>query len=276
MVSFDHDTPALARVYARRSTPQWRHGRLLLDTLALQEGESVLDLGAGTGELARLAADRVGPSGAVLALEPLADRVALARSKPRNNLRFEVGGSERLDGLPARSFDVVLLNSVFHWIADQQGVLDDMARLLKPGGRLGLSTGIADRPHQQAMVLAPVLTRHGTGTPVARLSPPHPAHPEELRRQLLAAGFEQPRLDTHTFVDHFSDLGALLEWNASSFFGNFPGGFSPHQTPDLWREAERALDPHRTREGIALERYLLLVTARRAASARPAAGSIQL
>lgn len=264
-ISFARDSPDLAQAYARSSGPQFGHGRLLLESLALQRGEAVLDLGAGTGELARLVAEQVGESGSVLALEPLSDRVELARRQPRANLRIEVGGSDDLVDLPDAGFDVVLLNSVFHWIADQPRLLADLARLLKPGGRLGLSTGIADRPHQQATLLAPLLARAGAESPAGLLSPPHAAHRAVLEQQLSAAGFRDLRIDEHTFVDRFRDLGALLEWNASSFFGNFLAGFSPQQTPGLWSEAERALEPHRAEEGIELERYLLLVTARRGA-----------
>ena len=263
-VSFANDTPELAKTYSRSSAPQFSHGRLLLDGLALQPGESVLDLGAGTGELARLASERVGESGTVLALEPLEDRVALARAQPLANLSFEVGGSDDLGMLPSGSFDVILLNSVFHWIADQPRLLGDLARLLKPGGRLGLSTGLADRPHQQAVLLAPLLAGAVDGAPEGLLSPPHAARRGVLVEQLEAAGFTDLHIDEHTFVDHFSDLATLLEWNASSFFGNFLAGFSRAQNPELWAEAEQALEQHRTGEGIQLERYLFLVTAHRA------------
>lgn len=264
-VSFAHDTPALANAYARSSGPQFGHGLLLLDALALQCGESVLDLGAGTGELARLAAERVGDCGSVLALEPLPDRVSLARSQPRANLRIEVGCSNDLHRLPPAGIDVVMLNSVFHWIADQSRLLSDVAGLLKPGGRLGLSTGIADRPHQQAELLAPLLAQAAAGAPEGLLSPPHAAHRDLLLQQLQAAGFVDVRIDEHTFADHFADLASLLEWNASSFFGNFLAGFSPVESPGLWAEAEQTLERHRTSKGIELERYLYLVTARRSA-----------
>lgn len=260
-VSFNHDNADLALAYARTSGPQFSHGRLLLDALALQEGESLLDLGAGTGELARLACERVGATGSVLALEPLADRVALARSQPRANLRFEPGGSGDLATLAAASFDVVLLNSVFHWIPDQPRLLSDLARLLKPGGRLGLSTGIADRPHQQALLLAPLLAEAAGDAPAGLLTPPHVVNQELLNQQLVAAGFNDIRIEAHTFVDHFDDLRALLEWNSSSFFGNFLDGFSSSQTTKFWVAAERTLEEHRTEKGIQLERYLLLVTA---------------
>lgn len=261
-VSLADDTPELAQSYARRNGPQFGHGRLLLDALALQDGESLLDLGSGTGELARLAADRVGATGTVLALEPLPERVALARSIPRPNLRFDVGSSDDLETLPSAAFDVVLLNSVFHWIADQQCLLHDLARLLKPGGRLGLSTGIADRPHQQAVILAPLLAG-ARGDAAGWLSPPHAVRREVLSRQLEESGWSRISIDEQTFVDHFPDLEAIIEWNRSSFFGNFLQGISPVRNPDLWAAIEHSFERFRQPEGIRLERHLLLVKATR-------------
>jgi SAM-dependent methyltransferase len=262
IVTFTKDTADLAQAYARSSGPQFGHGRLLLDSLGLRDGESVLDLGAGTGELARLAAEQVGPQGSVLALEPLIERVNLAQNQSAGqaNLRFELGGSDDLGRLATSSMDVVVLNSVFHWIGDQPRLLTDLARLLKPGGRLGISTGIADRPHQQALLLAPLLAASGGG-PEGLLSPPHRADASRLLNQLSAAGFGDIRLNVKTFVDHFADLAALLEWNSSSFFGNFLADVTPQRTPELWSQAERTLEAYRTSQGIRLERYLYLVTA---------------
>jgi arsenite methyltransferase len=260
LVSFTRDTPELAHAYSRSSSPQFSHGRLLLDSLSLQSGESVLDLGAGTGELARLAADRVGESGSVLALEPLPDRVTLARSQPRPNLIYQLGGSDNLTALPSSAFDVVLLNSVFHWIADQQRLLHDLSRLLKPGGRLGLSTGITERPHQQVALLAPLLAK-ASGGRAGLLSPPHVARRDVLHQQLEAAGYVDVAIEEQTFLDHFADLAAVLEWNESSFFGNFLQGSSPSQNPELWAEMERTLERLRQPAGIELERYLFLVRA---------------
>lgn len=261
-VSLEKDTPALASGYADANGPQLRHGRVLLEQLALRPGEQVLDVGAGTGELARDAAARVAPQGSVLALEPLVERLALARQRAAGlpGLRFALGGSADLRSQPAEQLDVVYLNSVLHWVADQPQLLADCLRLLKPGGRLGFSVGRADRPHQQVGILQPLLENQpGSGL----LAPPHRMHEQQIRQLFSNLGVVDVQIAHYTFVDHFSDLDHLLAWNTSSFFGHFRDTLSQPEHVELRQEAARRLEPLRDAAGIRLERYLLLAIARK-------------
>src|SRR5262249_12278393 len=76
------DSDVLAREYERVSAErQFRSGQRLVEELAVSSGERVLDLGCGTGLLARHIADRVGPSGYVLGIDPLPLRIELAQAK---------------------------------------------------------------------------------------------------------------------------------------------------------------------------------------------------
>jgi putative ABC transport system ATP-binding protein len=106
----------------------------------LQPGESVLDVGCGTGTLALVAKERVGETGRVLGVDPSAKLIAGARRKAtrrRLDIDFQLGGIERL-ALPDQSFDVVLNSFVMHHLPDglkRQG-LAEIARVLKPGGRV--------------------------------------------------------------------------------------------------------------------------------------------
>jgi len=114
--------------------------QLTADIVGFQPGESVLDVGCGTGTLALLAKERVGETGLVFGIEPSARMTDYARRKAarrRLAIDFQPGVIEKL-AFPDQTFDVVLCVVVFHHMPDEakrQG-LDEIARVLKPGGRL--------------------------------------------------------------------------------------------------------------------------------------------
>jgi ubiquinone/menaquinone biosynthesis C-methylase UbiE len=80
MTSFAHDSKQLAEIYDRVSDTQFDGGKRLVERLGLDEAARVLDVGCGTGRLARWIAERVGPKGSVAGIDPLEERVASARS----------------------------------------------------------------------------------------------------------------------------------------------------------------------------------------------------
>jgi SAM-dependent methyltransferase len=109
--------------------------------VAIQPGERVLDLGCGRGYWAGKAAH----AGAeVVAYDVKEERVERAAIRyPR--VRF-VQGSAEATGLEDESFDVVLLLSVLEHTAEPEQVLAEVARVLRPGGRLALTTDTFDDP----------------------------------------------------------------------------------------------------------------------------------
>ena len=139
MTSYDHDNPRLAETYHRISEPQLEGGKRLVEKLGIERGGRVLDVGCGTGRLARWIAEMVGPEGEVAGIDPLADRIAIAR-QDNDGIRFEVGSAEDLGRFADGSFDRVCLNAVFHWIEDKPRALAEVWRVLRPGGRVGITT----------------------------------------------------------------------------------------------------------------------------------------
>jgi ubiquinone/menaquinone biosynthesis C-methylase UbiE len=265
MVSLALDSPQLAETYDRVGQRQFEHGKLLVAELRLKPGERVLDVGCGTGRLAAHVAALVGPVGSVHAVDPLPLRVALAQKKGPANLKASVAIAEDLSDFPDESFDVVLLNSVFHWLPEKRTPLREARRVLRRGGRLAISTAASDRPHDFELVLEQVFSSPELAS-VSEIpsATTHKVSSNELRELLQETPFGDVRVQIHTFVDHFDDTEDVLTFNLASSFGNFLSGLRPEQRAVAHSLLAGELERRRTPEGIRLQRHLSFALARRA------------
>jgi SAM-dependent methyltransferase len=154
----------------------------------LRPGETVLDMGSGGGLDVLLSARRVGPAGIAYGLDGSIEMLALARANAAKagvaNARFLLGHIEDIP-LPGGHVDVVISNCVVNLSVDKPRVLAEAFRVLRPGGRLGISDVITEPgldPQQQAEAEAAVGCTSGTLTQA------------EYEQLLAAAGFTAIRI----------------------------------------------------------------------------------
>jgi ubiquinone/menaquinone biosynthesis C-methylase UbiE len=137
-----YDDEASATAYAHHFDPAFgrRFAERALDALVVVRGARVLDVACGTGVFARLAAHVVGPGGRVVGIDPSAIAVSTARRIDPTSIvdwqRWDDGGLPFENG----AFDVVACQHALHRFADPVLILEEMRRVLAPGGRLGITT----------------------------------------------------------------------------------------------------------------------------------------
>jgi arsenite methyltransferase len=161
----------------------------------LHPGETVLDLGSGGGIDVLLSGKRVGPTGKVYGLDMTEEMLALATVNRDEagvtNVQFLKGYIEDIP-LPANTIDVVISNCVINLSTDKPRVFEEMHRVLRPSGRIGISDVVAQNhltPEQRAE----------RGTYVGCIAGALSFH--EYEEGLRAAGFEDISIEsTHESV----------------------------------------------------------------------------
>jgi SAM-dependent methyltransferase len=234
-------TPTLERWYGAAT-------RAMLDLARIQPGQRVLDIAAGAGEPAVSAAERVGPSGYVLATDisegivELARQVALERGFKQIETRAMDG--EKLD-LPDASFDAVLCRLGLMYMPHPVTALREWRRALKPGGRVAVAVFSTPDRNSWGSVPASIIRRR------AQLPPPVPGQPgpfslgapgvlEDLFRQ---AGFADPEVRAVP-VPHGAASAAEYVGVTREAFGGFNAMMAqlpPEERDSVWNEVATSL-----------------------------------
>jgi SAM-dependent methyltransferase len=176
---------------------------------SIRPGETVVDLGCGGGLDVFLAAARVGPTGKAIGIDMTPEMLALARrnaakgngGQPITNVEFHQATIDKLP-LPDASVDCVISNCVINLAPDKPAVFGEIARVLKPGGRLAASDIALKKP-------LPAEIGNDLMAYVGCIAGAIPI--EQYRSQLLEAGFGHVNI-----VDTGKDLNAYTQVESQS------------------------------------------------------------
>jgi SAM-dependent methyltransferase len=173
-------------------------------------GETVLDVGCGAGGAARAAARIVGPEGRVTGIDPSPEAVAMARERtpPDLAVRYAVGVTENLRGVPDRSIDCVVASLVLEHVTSLDRAVGEIARVLRPGGKLVASVMAFDRlrPLDSGLMgaVVAVVGRHAPGALAGRASRASIPHEPADQAAFKAAGLS-------TVEERDVQLAAVME-----------------------------------------------------------------
>jgi ubiquinone/menaquinone biosynthesis C-methylase UbiE len=187
-------------MYHRRDVVRRR--RLILDAVAAQPGESVLDVGCGPGFYVSELLDQVGPDGSVTGVDVSRAMLAVAakRADRHHNVAFHQGDATKLP-VPDGAFDAAISVQVLEYVGDVTTALAEIHRVLRPGGRIvvwdvdwaTVSWHTADRARMRRLLEA--WDHHLT----------HPSLPRTLTTRLREAGFADVSANGHAFVTNALD-----------------------------------------------------------------------
>jgi ubiquinone/menaquinone biosynthesis C-methylase UbiE len=228
----------------------------LVDRLAPRAGERAADLGCGRGAVTMLLADAVGPGGRVDALDLSPTMVELTSTATAGLDQVSVAvGDVREPALEPAAYDLVASSLVLFFLPDPAAAVGAWARLLRPGGRLGITTFPPWDGAWRAM--EEMLTSYaGDGAPPVPMADVF-ATDAGVEGLLRAAGLRDVRTETIRLPVHFRDPEQYLSWAT----GTALRGAWMRVPEDRRDEAlARATDVLRTDDGLRLDtgiRYTL-------------------
>ena len=172
-------------------------------------GINVLDLGCGTGMVARYAADHTGPDARIVGLDPTPWMLEAARSNPNNadNIEWVEGCGEDMP-FDDNRFDVVLCHQGWQYVTDIENTFREMKRVAKAGGLVAGSVWASSDQHPSVACIEDAIGRHFGSEHV-------PMHAwnfgglDELRKQAEKAEFEVISLETKVFPWRFDSIQHL-------------------------------------------------------------------
>jgi SAM-dependent methyltransferase len=242
----------------------------MLDMAELRPGNSVLDLAAGAGEPSLSAAERVGPSGHVLATDISSNILEFAAQTARDrglrNFETRVMDGENPD-VPPAAFDAVISRLGLIYFPDRHGALQAAHRILKSGGRVVLAGFTTpDQNHFFSIPIAIIRRR-------AQLAPPAPGLPGPfslgapgvMEETLRAAGFTEIGTRVVRTPLRLETAGECARFERESFgaLGQMLAGLPDAEQQAAWDEIEQELGRFQTDAGFSAPSELIVGAATR-------------
>jgi trans-aconitate 2-methyltransferase len=198
---------------AERSAP-------FLDLLALvqpADAPRVLDLGCGTGDLTRLAHERLAAR-ETLGIDSSGAMLAKAATHAGAGVSFRLGDIATFgDG----GFDVVLSNAALHWVPDHAALLTRLAALVAPGGQLALQVPANDA-HPSHAVGREVAREPAFAGPLGGFVRESPVlEPEAYAHALFRLGFRAQRVRLEVYAHELAARDDVVEWVRGSYLTDY-------------------------------------------------------
>ncbi len=229
---------------------------VMLDMADVQEGQRVLDVAAGAGEQTIVTAQRVGPTGFVLATDISSNILDFAQQAARHaglkNVETKVVDGENLE-LPENSFDVVISRVGLIYFPDQQKALTGMKRVLKSGGRVAAIT--YSTPENNKFFSVPVsIIRRRANLPPPLSGQPGPfslGSPGVLEAAYQKAGFRDIQIRLVPSPLRMPSAAECVRFERESFgaLHQMLAGVPEAERPSVWDEIEKELKKFESAEG---------------------------
>jgi ubiquinone/menaquinone biosynthesis C-methylase UbiE len=240
LVSYDQDSPELAREYDETGNSQFEDGLQLLERLDIRTGMSVLDIGCGTGRLGRFICPKIGNAGRFTGIEPMPERLKIAREKNSfDHAQFHQGTAEDLSAISDSSIDRIVVNWVFHWIEDKPKALGEMRRVLANGGKAGFTLTPKEMSPQSG--LSPFMRKVLGNEPYKSAADPAKRDRKnwittsDMIRIVNESGLSVDDFHIVRIMRRYRDAESAIRHMKASTFGNFMS-----LVPESLRESFRA------------------------------------
>jgi SAM-dependent methyltransferase len=239
----------------------------VLATLAPQPGERLLELGAGTGELARRLAAAVGPTGSVLATDAAAGMVALCERTLADLPHAAVAQVDAAGtGLPDHAFDAAAFVMGLMFVVEQEKAAHEVRRVLRPGGRAVVSTWAAPQHNPWLVGVGMAAAMNGVvagGPPVEPGGLFSLGEADRLRAVLEAGGLQDVTVEEVPLTVRYADADTWFD-TVSALAGPLSAALAsrPDAIAAVRATAHGFVAPYLSDEGLALPGLALLATAR--------------